>query len=274
MKVTSTVAELRRELRAMRANGQIALVPTMGALHAGHLALIEAARSECELVVMSLFVNPTQFGSATDVDRYPRTLDRDRQAAEAAGVDYLFAPDADEIYPPGFQTHVEVSDVSQGMEGVARPGHFRAVATVCLKLFNIVQPDLAYFGRKDVQQAAVVTRMVEDLDLEIEIRVVPTVRDEDGLALSSRNEQLTQEERQAALVLPAALAAGKAAHGIGADPVRAARQPLSEAADITVDYVDTTHLNGQLILAGAITVGSTRLIDNVVLDAPSKEAPR
>ena len=274
MKVITTIAQLRAERRAQPATGRIALVPTMGALHRGHLALVEAARAECELIVMSLFVNPTQFGSATDLDRYPRTLDSDSRAAEAAGVDYLFAPSAGEVYPPCFQTHVEVAEVSHGMEGTARPGHFRAVATICLKLFNIVQPHRAYFGRKDAQQAAVVTRMVRDLDLDLEIRVVPTVRDEDGLPLSSRNAHLTKQERQAALALPSALAAGRAAHLKGADAVHATRGALAEAADIAVDYVETTRLSGQLILAGAITVGSTRLIDNVVLDQGAQEVPR
>ena len=220
MKLVTTIAELRRELQPKRTSGRIALVPTMGSLHAGHLALVTAARAECELTVMSLFVNPTQFGSAADVDRYPRSFDTDTQAAETAGVDYLFAPSVEEIYPPGFQTYVEVADVSQGMEGAARPGHFQAVATICLKLFTIVRPDRAFFGRKDAQQAAVIIRMVRDLELEVEIRVVPTVRDDDGLALSSRNAHLAPAEREVALALPAALAAGKAAHASGADAVQ------------------------------------------------------
>ncbi|MCY4088220.1 MAG: pantoate--beta-alanine ligase [Actinomycetia bacterium] len=271
MEVITTIAGLREELYPRRAHAQIALVPTMGALHAGHLALIEAARTQCELVVISLFVNPTQFGSAADFDCYPRTLERDGQAAEAAGVDYLFAPSTEEVYPAGFQTQVEVADVSRGMEGAARPGHFGAVATICLKLFNIVQPDRAYFGRKDAQQAAVVIRMVHDLDIDVDVRIVPTVRDTDGLALSSRNVHLTQRERQAALALPEALAAGRAAHALGGDPVGAAREALTEAVDVVMDYVDTMRLNGQSLLAGSITVGSTRLIDNVILDPGAQE---
>ena len=168
-------------------NGEIGLVPTMGALHAGHEALIAAARADSDIVVVSLFVNPAQFDEAGDLAAYPRDEARDGALAEAAGADVLFAPSAAEMYPPGFQTWVDVAELSQGLEGEHRPGHFRGVATICLKLFNIVRPRYAYFGQKDAQQLAVLRRMVRDLDLQLEIRAVPTVRDPDGLALSSRN---------------------------------------------------------------------------------------
>ena len=182
--------------------GSVGLVPTMGAFHAGHLALFAAAREENDLVVASLFVNPAQFGPNEDLDRYPRDEERDAQLAEDAGVDVLFAPSAEEMYPNGYATWVDVGDLGRRLEGEFRPDHFRGVATVCLKLFNIVRPDRAYFGQKDAQQAAVVKQLVRDLNLGLEIRVVPTVRDDDGLALSSRNRYLSPEERAAALALP------------------------------------------------------------------------
>ena len=197
MRTARTIAELRAALEPLRTRRRVGLVPTMGAFHEGHLALIRAARAECDAVVVSLFVNPKQFGPGEDLHRYPRDEARDVALAAEEGVDLLFAPSADEMYPPGFQTWVEVEELSHVLEGQYRPGHFRGVATVCLKLFSLVRPDRAYFGQKDAQQVAVVTRMVEDLALGLEIRVVPTVRDADGLALSSRNQLLAPEERGA-----------------------------------------------------------------------------
>jgi len=225
----------------------------MGAFHGGHLALFRAARDECDTVVASLFVNPTQFAEAADLDAYPREEERDRAVAEEAGVDLLFAPSAEEMYPEGFQTWVEVEQLGSILEGAARPGHFRAVATVCCKLFNIVRPRRAYFGQKDAQQVEVVRRLVRDLDLELELRVVETVRDADGLALSSRNAQLSPEERARALALPRALATR--------DPERA-RELL---AGLDVDYVEVAAFDPP-VLAAAVRVGSTRLIDNVPLE--------
>ena len=204
MRTMRSIAELRRELAS--ASGSIGLVPTMGALHAGHEALIRAARAENDVVVVSLFVNPAQFDDGSDLAAYPRDEARDAGLAADAGADILFAPPPDEIYPPGFQTWVDVERISRGLEGDHRPGHFRGVATVCLKLFNIVRPQRAYFGQKDAQQVAVIRRLVRDLDLDLEIRAVPTVRDADGLALSSRNMRLSPAEREAALALPRALA--------------------------------------------------------------------
>jgi pantoate--beta-alanine ligase len=238
----------------------------MGAFHEGHLSLMRTARAENDVVVVSLFVNPAQFDSPSDLAAYPHDDERDLSLAAAAGVDIVFHPSAEEIYPPGFQTWVEVEQVSAGMEGDARPGHFRGVATVCLKLFNIVHPDRAYFGQKDAQQAAVIRRLVRDLDLELEIRVLPLVRDDDGLALSSRNARLSAHERQAALALPRALAAGELAYRSGGDPARAALALLADEPGAAVEYVETARLNGHLVLAGAVRVGSVRLIDNVVLE--------
>ena len=202
MKIVRTATELR-----LSPQGSVGLVPTMGAFHEGHLSLFRAARAENDVVVVSLFVNPAQFGPGEDLDRYPRDEERDAALAEENGVDALFVPAAGEIYPDGFQTWVDVEELGSILEGEHRPGHFRGVATVCLKLFNLVRPDRAYFGQKDAQQVAVIRRMVRDLAVPVEIRVCPTVRDDDGLALSSRNAYLSPEEREKALSLPRALAA-------------------------------------------------------------------
>jgi pantoate--beta-alanine ligase len=255
VKTVRTIAEVRA---ALNGSGSVGLVPTMGAFHAGHLALFAAARGENELVVASLFVNPAQFGPGEDFERYPRDEERDERVGQEAGVDLLFVPSAGELYPEGFQTWVDVEELSQPLEGEYRPGHFRGVATVCLKLFNIVRPQRAYFGQKDAQQAAVVKRLVADLNLELEIRVVPTVREADGLALSSRNAYLTAEDRERALALPRALATK--------DPERA-RELLR---DLEVDYVEAADLDGQRVLAAAVRVGGTRLIDNVILEGEGK----
>ena len=252
MRTLRTISEARQDLQAFR-RGRTALVPTMGALHAGHLALIDAARSECDTVVVSLFVNPAQFNETADLAAYPRDEGRDAALAADAGVDILFVPEPDEIYPPGFQTWVDVEELSRGLEGACRPGHFRGVATVCLKLFNIVRPQFAYFGQKDAQQIAVIRRMVRDLNLDLTVKSVPTVRDPDGLALSSRNVLLSEAEREAALALPRALSTR--------DPA-AARAALDA---LEVDYVEVADFDPP-VLAAAVRVGSTRLIDNVILN--------
>jgi pantoate--beta-alanine ligase len=252
VRTAQTIRELDDALTPLR-DGSIGLVPTMGAFHDGHLSLFRAAREESDTVVVSLFVNPAQFGPGEDLDRYPRDEEHDRALATEAGVDVLLAPSADEVFPPGFQTWVDVEKLGQGLEGDARPGHFRGVATVCLKLFNLVRPDRAYFGQKDAQQAAVIRRMVRDLNVPLEIRVLPTVRDADGLALSSRNAYLSSEERERALSLPRALATR--------DPERA--RELLRGLD--VDYVEVADFDPK-VLAAAVRVGSTRLIDNVVLE--------
>jgi pantoate--beta-alanine ligase len=249
VKVIRTVGELR----AQSHRGTVGLVPTMGAFHDGHLALFRAARAENAVRVASLFVNPAQFGADEDLAAYPRDEERDARLAEAAGVDILFAPAAEELYPPGFQTWVEVEQLGRQLEGRHRPGHFRGVATICLKLFNIVRPNRAYFGQKDAQQVAVVRQMVRDLDHEVEIRVVPTVRDSDGLAVSSRNAYLSPEERERALALPRALATKNVA------------QARARLDGLDVDYVEVADFDPR-VLAAAVRVGKTRLIDNIVLD--------
>jgi len=225
----------------------------MGAFHEGHLSLFRAARAENDTVVVSLFLNAAQFGPGEDLERYPRDDERDARLAEQEGVDVLFAPAADEIYPPGFQTWVEVEELGSILEGEHRPGHFRAVATVCLKLFNLVHPDRAYFGQKDAQQAEVVKRMVGDLAVPVEIRVCPTQRDEDGLALSSRNAYLSAEERERALALPRALQA----------------QDRSLLNGLKVDYFEVANFEPR-VLAAAVRVGGTRLIDNVILEGDNR----
>ncbi len=255
MRVERTIAGAREALAPLR-TGAIGLVPTMGALHAGHRSLLDAARAENDAVVMSLFVNPAQFGDAADLAAYPRNDERDLSFAEEAGVDVVFAPEPEEMYPPGFQTWVDVTELGSILEGEFRPGHFRGVATVVLKLFEIVRPDRAYFGQKDAQQVAVVRTLIRDLALEVELRVLPTVRDPDGLALSSRNALLSPEERRLALALPRALATRD----------RDAARALLDAVDgLEVDYVEIADFDPP-VLAGAVRVGSTRLIDNVVLD--------
>jgi pantoate--beta-alanine ligase len=252
-----SISEARQDLQAFRRGGTVGLVPTMGALHAGHRALIDAARAECDTVVVSLFVNPAQFDEAADLASYPRDEERDATIAADAGADVLFAPEPDEMYPPGFQTWVDVEELSRGLEGAYRLGHFRGVATICLKLFNIVRPQFAYFGQKDAQQVAVLSRMIRDLDLEIELRVVPTVRDADGLALSSRNARLSPEEREGALSLPRALATKDAER---------ARDLLRE---LDVEYVEIADFEPR-VLAAAVRVGNTRLIDNVILEGETE----
>ena len=267
MKVTRTVADLRAALEpGPDRAASIGLVPTMGALHAGHLSLIAAARAGNDQVVVSLFVNPAQFGRGEDLDRYPRDEARDIAAAAETGVDLLFTPDAKQMYPDGFDTWVDPGKVATYLEGTARPGHFRGVATICTKLFLLVRPARAYFGRKDAQQVAVVKQLVRDFELPVEIVSCPTVRDPDGLALSSRNVFLSPDERRAALALPRGLQAGLAAHRSGDDAVRAAREVLDVEPGLSVDYVAEADLDGPT-LAAAVVVGSTRLIDNVLLDA-------
>jgi pantoate--beta-alanine ligase len=280
MRTARTKAELREHLAAPRLEGRrIGLVPTMGYLHEGHLSLLRAAREECDVVVMSLFVNPTQFGPGEDLDRYPRDEERDAALAAEAGVDLLYAPSPEEVYPDGFATRVEVEGLTEVLCGdPARrgPDHFRGVTTVVAKLFNVVQPAVAYFGQKDAQQAAVIRRMVRDLDFPLEIEVRPTVRDSDGLALSSRNAYLDPAERERALALPRALrlAAERARGGSLEEGLAAARAELA-AAGVEPEYLEArdaeslrpvASLNGRPVLvAAAARIGAARLIDNVLI---------
>ena len=249
MRVVRTIPELQLD----RPDGAVGLVPTMGSFHEGHLSLFRAAREENDVVVVSLFVNPAQFDQRSDLAAYPRDEAHDAELAERAGVDVLFAPSAEELYPDGYQTWVDVERLGSILEGEVRPGHFRGVATICLKLFNLVRPQRAYFGQKDAQQTAVVRRLVRDLNVPVEIRVAPTVRDEDGLALSSRNARLSPDDRERALALPRALATRD---------LQRARELLD---GLEVDYVEVADFEPK-VLAAAMRVGSTRLIDNVVLE--------
>jgi pantoate--beta-alanine ligase len=255
MRVVRAITETRDALAPLR-TGSIGLVPTMGALHEGHLSLLRAARAETDTVVMSLFVNPAQFREGADLQGYPREEERDLALARAEGVDLVFAPSVEEMYPPGFQTWVDVTELGSILEGQFRPGHFRGVATIVLKLFNVVLPTRAYFGQKDAQQVEVIRQLVRDLALDVELRVLPVMRDEDGLALSSRNALLSADERKRALALSRALRTGDRDEALAL---------LAAANGLQVDYVEVADFDPPT-LAGAVRVGSTRLIDNVPLE--------
>lgn len=281
MQVVSTIEELRA-LRASVAPGQtVGLVPTMGYLHAGHMSLVQAARAQCDIVAVSIFVNPTQFGPNEDFARYPRDMERDLGLLREAGVDWVFTPTPEVMYQTGYSTYVSVESVTEPLEGAARPGHFRGVATVVAKLFNMVQPHRAYFGQKDAQQVVVVRRMVEDLNFPLEVVIVPTMREPDGLAMSSRNVYLSPEERQAALVLYRALNAAKEAWDKGErrgsllrEPMRRtlAAEPLAQpdyvsvADPRTLQELDESRQATRALASLAVRIGKTRLIDNFLLE--------
>lgn len=281
MKVLHRIAEVREYLGPHRLAGRrIGFVPTMGALHEGHRSLMRAARRGCDQVVVSIFVNPTQFGPGEDFDRYPRPVEADMAACNDEGVDALFHPPVSQIYPGGSATTVAVARLTHGLCGAHRPGHFDGVTTVVAKLFNIVQPDAAYFGQKDAQQAAVIRRMVKDLLWPIEIVVCPTVREADGLALSSRNVYLSKAQRQQAVSLSVALLRARDQILAGqcdvARLVARMREMIEAAGPCTIDYIeivdaeDLTPLSracGRCLVALAVRIGDTRLIDNVVVDA-------
>jgi pantoate--beta-alanine ligase len=276
MELTHTLADLRASLAAKPR--PLGLVPTMGFLHDGHLALVRAAKKDCATVGVSIFVNPAQFGPKEDLARYPRDLDRDRRLLESAGADVLWAPEAGEVYPPGYQTYISVEEVSQPLEGAARPGHFRGVSTIVAKLFLAFQPEFAYFGQKDAQQVAVIRRMARDLNFPVRIIVCPTVRETDGLAMSSRNTYLQGEERRAAVVLYRALAAARDGYERGersAPALRAAMQtalaaePLARPEYVSVADPDSLQeldrIDCDALFSMAVRVGKTRLIDNFLL---------
>lgn len=280
MQTIRDIGQLKSALLALRVDGQrLALVPTMGALHAGHVALIEEARRQADRVVATIFVNPLQFGANEDLDRYPRREEEDARALDEAGCDLLWLPTSEQMYPPGFGSRIVVGRIGSRWEGEARPGHFDGVATVVAKLFNAVRPEVALFGEKDFQQLAVIRRMALDLNLDVEIIGVATVRDSDGLALSSRNAYLSADERRRALALPRAL--HKAALDIAAGreigaTLEEAKQRLCDAGFSTIDYValvDAADLEplgvpaGSMRLIAAATIGSTRLIDNIAVEA-------
>lgn len=282
MKLCKTVAELRTEVALAKVAGRsIGLVPTMGALHEGHGSLIAAARKENELVIVSVFVNPTQFGPGEDLDAYPRTLEADCLLAEQMGADIVFAPTPKEMYPSEDMTWVEVAgDITKVLCGRSRPIHFRGVTTVVSKLFNLAQPDRAYFGQKDAQQVQVIKRMVKDLFFNVQLRIMPIVREADGLAKSSRNTYLSPEERQAGLVLSRSLRQAEAlfqqGERNGAELVEVVREMIAAEPLSEIDYVeiyelpDLTPLAGKItgpcLLAVAVRFGTTRLIDNIILE--------
>jgi pantoate--beta-alanine ligase len=274
-------AESIETLRSMRASLKkpLGLVPTMGYLHEGHLSLVRQARMECESVAASIFVNPTQFSPTEDLENYPRDLEMDLGLFEREGVDLVWLPTVEEMYPPDFQTWVTVEELTQKLEGLERPGHFRGVTTVVAKLFNAFQPDKAYFGQKDAQQSIVIQRMVKDLNLPVEIIICPTIREPDGLAMSSRNSYLDVMERSAATVLYRALMEAKKAFEVGerdADALREkmlvilAREPLARTQYVSVADCETLNeLDGNIaraLLSMAVHIGKTRLIDNIVVD--------
>ena len=282
MRILKTVDEMRAAgIAARRAHKSIGFVPTMGALHQGHLSLVHAARERCDVVVASVFVNPTQFGPTEDFSKYPRTLESDSAQLARADVDLLFAPSTDEMYPAGAGTgtFVEVAGLSERLDGKSRPGHFRGVATIVNKLFHIVQPDFAFFGQKDAAQCAVIRKMVHDLRIPVEIVVCPIVREPDGLAMSSRNAYLSADERQRALVLHRSLRSVEAAYQRGERDLatlrQVARETLASEKEVVVDYIEivdprTLESRGSLAAGGelvavAARVGATRLIDNIVL---------
>jgi len=281
LQIVRSVAELRALLRPVRLSERtVGLVPTMGAFHDGHRSLMERAAECNDLVVVSLFVNPTQFGANEDLSRYPRDEARDAAIAEAAGVDVLFAPSVEEVYPDGHATTIHVGGVTESLEGAHRPGHFDGVATVVAKLFNMVQPDVAYFGQKDAQQALVIRKLVRDLDIPVRIEICPTVREADGLAMSSRNAYLGDEDRIQAVALRRALDAAERAVARGerdAEQVSAAARAVLAEHAIEPEYValvgpetltPVERVDGEVLLALAARVGPARLIDNTILTVP------
>jgi pantoate--beta-alanine ligase len=277
--VVETVESLLGAIVAARAGGcTIGLVPTMGALHAGHTSLIERAKTENDFVVVSIFVNPAQFGPHDDFDRYPRSLDRDLIACAGTGADLVFHPPTEVMYPAGFRTYVEVTELQDVLEGASRPGHFRGVCTVVLKLLNLVQPDRAYIGQKDGQQARIVQQMVRDLAVPVDVVICPTVREADGLALSSRNHYLDPKQRQSAVVLSRALDAARSLHAKGETNAATLLQRMTDlitaAPGAVVDYIAVVdaetlrpvdQIQGRTLVAVAVRFGATRLIDNVLI---------
>jgi pantoate--beta-alanine ligase len=276
MQVLSSIADVRKSRTAFDALG---FVPTMGFLHEGHLSLVRRAKAECGAVAVSIFVNPTQFAPHEDLGRYPRDLPRDLALLEAAGVDFVFTPEALDIYPSGFETSINVGAVTTVLEGAIRPGHFAGVATVVAKLFNIVQPSRAYFGQKDAQQCVVIRRMVRDLDMPLHLVIGPTIRDADGLAMSSRNTYLTAQERAVAPAIYQALSAAREAREKGETRAVALRELiiaiLNDTRAFEIDYVSVADadslieletVNGPALISLAARLGKTRLIDNIVLD--------
>ncbi len=286
MKVCRTIDEMRAASRAARREGKsLGLVPTMGALHEGHLSLVRAAKAQCDLVAASIFVNPLQFGPNEDLAKYPRTFDRDRELFAQAGVDFIFAPSVEEMYPAGAVTYVTVEGLSDKLCGRSRPGHFRGVTTVVAKLFNIVEPDRAFFGQKDAAQSTIIRRMVRDLNIPVQIVVCPIVREMDGLAMSSRNAYLDAQQRKSALVLYRSLMAVQERFDQGEREVRAlieaGNQVFAQEPAVRLDYFEIVdpetldpveNLSRPALVAVAVFVGKARLIDNIVLQPEPRTA--
>jgi pantoate--beta-alanine ligase len=284
MKIFESSEQVRAAVRAAKSDGRrIGFVPTMGALHEGHMSLVRAARQQCPYVVVSVFVNPTQFGPNEDFEKYPRNPERDRQMLEAEGVSLLFAPSVEEMYPAGATTFVTVENLSDKLCGRSRPGHFRGVATVVSTLFHIIEPDLAFFGQKDAAQAAIIRRMARDLKFDVRIVVCPTVRESDGLAMSSRNAYLSPSERKQALVLFRALSRVQTLADQGnagsSNLMAAAKSVLAEEPGVRLDYVEivdpeslepVSEVSKGALVAMAAFVGKTRIIDNVLLTGVGK----
>jgi len=280
MEIIETIDGMRKAIAKAKSTGKkIGLVPTMGALHAGHISLVKAAKKETDFAVVSIFVNPTQFGPTEDIDKYPRPFEADRKACKDSGVDIVFAPTVKEMYPQQNITWVNVEKLSEPLCGKTRPIHFRGVATVCTKLFNIVQPDIAFFGQKDAQQTVVIKQMVADLNMPLKIVVCPTVREKDGLAMSSRNKYLNAEQRKDAPLLYAALQEAEVFIGAGERKSSFLKEQMKKLLSISsrteIDYIsiadaktleEIDEIKGKILIAMAVKLGPARLIDNIVLD--------
>lgn len=279
MEIITKINEMQSSVRKIKSQGMsIGFVPTMGFLHEGHLSLVRESLRKADVTVVSIFVNPTQFGPREDFKEYPRDLDRDSEILEGEGVDYLFKPETDEIYPQGYKTYVEVHDLQGRLCGRSRPGHFRGVCTVVLKLFNIINPDISFFGQKDAQQAIILKKMVKELNLEVEIDVLPIIREEDGLALSSRNNYLSKEERKAALVLSKSLKGAQSMIERGqrdsAAIIKGMKEKIGREPLAKIDYVEIVDMDNlnpvsriekEALAAIAVFIGKVRLIDNTTL---------
>jgi len=265
-------------------NRLVGFIPTMGYLHEGHLSLIRVARKQADIVMLSIFVNPLQFGPGEDFEKYPSDIQRDEELAKSCGVDVLFYPDKKDMYPPGFSTYVNVEKLTGGLCGESRPGYFRGVTTVVAKLFEIVKPDIAYFGQKDAQQAFVIRKMAEDLNMDVTMKIMPIIREEDGTAMSSRNTYLSESERKDASVLHRSLEAAREAVNSGEKVakklIKKIREVVSEVPSAKVDYIsivdikslkEKSRINGEVLIALAVFIGKTRLIDNVILDTEKLE---
>jgi len=280
MQIIDNISKMSTLARVIKKDGKtIGLVPTMGYLHEGHLSLVRTAKKHTDVVVMSIFVNPIQFAPGEDFEKYPRDLKRDEALARDAGVDIIFCPSEDQMYPPGHSTYINVEGLTDSLCGASRPGHFRGVTTVVAKLFGIVKPDMAYFGQKDAQQAIVIKKMVDDLNMDIDLKILPTVREKDGLAMSSRNSNLSEEERGDAAILYGALKRAESLISGGeTDPkkiVKAMKDMINEKKCAKIDYisiVDTEILkpvnaiSGEALVALAVFMGKTRLIDNIIVN--------